>query len=418
MPEVLAASVSPPPSALRALKPSSYRIDSIDLLRGLVMIIMALDHTRDFFHKGGMTSDPLDLATTTPFLYFTRWITHFCAPVFTFLAGTGAWFQSLRKSKKQLSWFLLSRGFWLVLVEILVINFAFSFDPHYRLIGLQTIWSIGFSMMLLGVIIWLPFPIILILGSLIVLGHNSLDFYEAGNMGGSYPFLYSLMHHFGFYSLWDGHSLLVLYPFLPWTGLMIMGYCFGKLFTVYEGLKRKKILTWLGVGIILFFIALRLTNYVGSRFHYGDPFLWSTQKNSLYTFLSFMNLQKYPPSLLYMCATIGPAILFVAWFGEIKSKFSKIITVYGRVPFLYYVLHFFLIHAVAAVFYLSRGHSFAEGVKPQTGFLPNFMSPQEGVSLAAVYLIWILIVASLYPVCKWFSDYKQSHREKWWLSYL
>jgi len=417
MPEALTATSPPPPSALRALKPS-YRVDSIDLLRGLVMIIMALDHTRDFFHKPAWTQDPLDLQTTTPILYFTRWITHFCAPVFTFLAGTGAWFQSLRKPKQQLSWFLMSRGFWLILVEIFVINFAFSFDPTYRLVGLQTIWSIGFSMMLLGLIIWLPFPIIVALGVLIVLGHNSLDFYEAPRMGGSFPFLYSLMHRPGFYTLWRGHNLFVLYPFLPWTGLMILGYCFGKLFTRYEGPQRKKILTWIGIGIILFFIALRLTNQVGSKYHYGDPFLWSTQKDSLYTFFSFMNLQKYPPSLLYMCATIGPAILFVAWFGSIKSRLSKIITVYGRVPFLYYVLHFFLIHAVSAIFYLSRGHSFAEGTKPQPGLLPYFINPQEGVSLAMVYLLWILIVASLYPVCKWFSDYKQRHREKLWLSYL
>src|SRR5258705_8711650 len=168
---------TPPPHSLQPLK-TSYRIDSIDLLRGLVMIIMALDHTRDFFHKEGMTGDPLNLATTTPLLYFTRWITHLCAPIFVFLAGSGAYFQSLRKSKKELCLFLLKRGLWLIFIEIFVLNFAFSFDIHYTLIGLQTIWSIAISMIILGLVIWLPFNAILAIGSLIVLGHNTLDFYE------------------------------------------------------------------------------------------------------------------------------------------------------------------------------------------------------------------------------------------------
>src|SRR5436190_9330136 len=207
-----------------------FRIDSIDLLRGLVMIIMALDHTRDFFHKTSWTDDPLNFATTTPWLFLTRWITHFCAPVFVFLTGASAWFQSARKSKKELSLFLITRGLWLVFIEVVVINFAFSFDPNYGLIGLQTIWSIGISMIILGLMIWLPFTAILITGLVIVLGHNSLDFYEAGRMG-SYPFLYSLLHRPGFYPLWKGHTLLVFYPFLSWAGLMMLGYCFGKLFT-------------------------------------------------------------------------------------------------------------------------------------------------------------------------------------------
>jgi len=412
MDPVLTASTAPPQS-LQPLK-TSYRIDSIDLLRGLVMIIMALDHTRDFFHSEGMTGDPLNLATTTPFLYFTRWITHFCAPVFVFLAGTGAFFQSQRKTKKELSWFLISRGLWLLVVEIFVMNFAFSFDIHYSLIGLQTIWSIGISMIILGLVIWLPFTAIFILGSLIVLGHNALDYYEGPPATYHSPgWFYDLLHHVNFYTLWDGHSLLILYPFLSWCGLMMLGYCFGKLFINFEGKQRKKLLIWLGVGVILFFAILRYTN------DYGNPFKWSTQKNGLYTFLSFMNVQKYPPSLLYMCATIGPAILFLAFFGKARNGLTRFITVYGRVPFFYYILHFFLIHIVSAIFFLLRGHSFAEGLQPHTqGLLPQFMVAGEGVSLFWVYVIWICIVVSLYPLCKWFSDYKMKHKEKWWLSYL
>ncbi|MBD0278166.1 MAG: DUF1624 domain-containing protein, partial [Flavisolibacter sp.] len=212
------------------LKRTTHRIDAIDLLRGLVMIIMALDHTRDFFHITAWTDDPLNLQTTTPALFFTRWITHFCAPVFVFLAGTSAYFQSLRKTKKELSGFLLKRGLWLIFIEIVLINFAFSFDIHFGLIALQVIWAIGISMVLLALAIWMPFSAILIVGLLIVLGHNSLDFFEAQHTG-SYSMAYALLHRQNFYPLGGGHNLMVMYPFLSWTGLMMTGYCFGKLFT-------------------------------------------------------------------------------------------------------------------------------------------------------------------------------------------
>ena len=226
------------PRPYRAIQEKSYRIDSIDLLRGLVMIIMALDHTRDFFHKGAWISDPTNLATTTPFLFFTRWITHLCAPIFVFLAGTGAWFQSLRKSKKDLSLFLIKRGLWLLVVEIFIINFAFSFDVSFSVIGLQTIWAIGISMIILGMMVWLPFNIILVTGLLIVLGHNLLDYYEAG-LKSSPGWWYDLLHRPGFYPLWGNHNLIILYPFLSWAGLMMLGYCFGKLFLKYEGSSRQ-----------------------------------------------------------------------------------------------------------------------------------------------------------------------------------
>lgn len=398
------------PKPYQAIGTKSYRIDSIDLLRGLVMIIMALDHTRDFFHKPAWTSDPLDLTTTTPILFFTRWITHLCAPIFVFLAGTGAYFQSLRKSKKELSLFLIKRGLWLVFIEVFVIAFAFTFDIHYSLIGLQTIWSIGISMIILGLMIWLPYTAIFIIGAAIVLGHNALDFFELGRKT-SPGWWYDLMHHPGFYKLWDNHNVLILYPFLPWAGLMMVGYCFGKLFLKYEGAERKKMLILLGLGVLLFFALLRMTNL------YGDPDHWSKQKDFVFTFLSFMNVHKYPPSLLYMCATIGVGLIFLALVGNTRNALTRFITVYGRVPFLYYVLHFFLIHLVSSIFYLVRGHSFSEGLEPHSGLLPQFAAPNEGVSLGMVYLIWTAIVLSLYPVCKWFSEYKQRHKD-WWLSYL
>lgn len=393
------------------LEKRSYRIESIDLLRGLVMIIMALDHTRDFFHQPAMIDDPLNFATTTPILFFTRWITHFCAPIFVFLAGTSAFFQSSRKSKPELSRFLITRGLWLVLIEIVVINFAFTFDPNYTVIGLQTIWSIGISMIILGFAIRMPFPAILATGLIIVLGHNALDFYEKQfPRDHVYNIAYSFLHHPGLYPLGGGHSLLIFYPFLPWCGLMMLGYCFGKLFTSYEGAQRRKVLTRLGLGIILFFIALRATNL------YGDASHWSVQKNAVFTLMSFVNTVKYPPSLLYMCMTIGPAILFIALWGNVKNGVTKFITVYGKVPFFYYVLHFFLIHLLCTAAFFMRGHTFAQGL--HTSDEPvNFLIPGEGYSLGVVYLVWIFVFLSLYPLCKWFSEYKQTHKQ-WWLSYL
>jgi uncharacterized membrane protein len=390
------------------LQKRSYRIESIDLLRGLVMIIMALDHTRDFFHQASNIDDPLNLATTTPFLYFTRWITHFCAPVFVFLSGTSVYLQSLRKTKKQLSVFLITRGSWLILVELFVMNFAFSFDVYYPIVFLQTIWSIGISMIFLGLAIWLPFTAILTAGLIIVFGHNLLDFYEKG-LQSDPGFLYSLLHRQGLYTLWKGHNLFILYPFLAWTGLMFLGYCFGRIFQKTTPSQRMKILTILGGSVILFFIALRASNV------YGDPGHWTTQKNGTYTFLSFMNVQKYPPSLLYLCATIGPAILFLAWAGNAKSRLSKIITIYGRVPFFYYIIHFYVLHFLSMILFFARGHSFKEGWNSPLPF--KFILPGDGYNLLTVYLIWISVVAALYPLCKWFSQYKQTHKQ-WWLSYL
>ena len=389
-----------------------YRIESIDLLRGLVMIIMALDHTRDFFHQPAMTEDPLNLATTTPTLFLTRWITHFCAPVFVFLAGTSAFFQRSRKTTAELSKFLISRGLWLVLIEVFVINLSITFDPTYSTLGLQTIWAIGISMILLGLVIWLPFAAILTIGLVIVIGHNVLDFYEQGfPPNHQYDMWYSFLHIQGLYTF-GGRSVLIFYPFLSWAGLMMLGYCFGKLFTKYEGIQRRKVLTGLGLGIILFFVALRATNL------YGDAQHWSQEKNALFTMFSFINTVKYPPSLLYMCMTIGPAVLFIAWWGNIKNGVTRFITVYGRVPLFYYVLHFFMIHFLSAAAFFTRGYSFEEGILTDENPLAfNFLIPGEGYSVWVVYLVWMAVVLSLYPLCRWFSNYKRTHRQ-WWLSYL
>jgi uncharacterized membrane protein len=274
---------------------------------------------------------------------------------------------------------------------------------------LQVIWAIGISMVLLGLAVRLPFKAIFILGLLIVLGHNALDLYEAKRQ--SFGLFYSLLHRQNFIPFGENHLLAILYPFLPWTGVMFLGYCFGKLFTLYEGAERKKILAKLGVGILLFFIVLRAFN------SYGDPAPWATQKSALFTVLSFLNTTKYPPSLLYLCMTIGPAVLFLAFAGEWKNRLSNIVTVYGRVPFFYYILHFYLIHCVSLLLSLSRGHSFVEGATGVQGLPFKFVFPGEGLSLGMTYVVWMLIVAALYPMCRWFSRYKQTHKQ-WWLSYL
>lgn len=387
----------------------NYRVNSIDFLRGLVMIIMALDHTRDFFHQEAMLDDPLNLATTTPALFFTRWITHFCAPVFVFLAGTSGFFQSLRKSKAELCRFLVKRGLWLILVEVTLITFAISFDVMFSAFFLQVIWAIGISMMLLGLAVWLPFKAILAIGLLIVLGHNSLDYYEAKQQ--SFGTVYSLLHRQNFVPIGDNRFVGILYPFLPWTGLMFLGYCFGRLFTLYEGAQRRNVLSMLALGLIVLFIVLRATNT------YGDPSPWAPQKSALFTVFSFINTTKYPPSLLYLCMTVGPAILFLAFAGHMKNAFANFVTVFGRVPFFYYVLHFYLIHTITMLFSFSRGHSFAESAAGVPDLPFKFVFPGEGFSLAVTYLVWIGIVLLLYPLCRWFSRYKQMHKQ-WWLSYL
>ena len=394
---------------LTASIPDKKRISSVDLLRGAVMIIMALDHTREFFHYDAQLSNPLNLNTTTPVLFFTRWITHFCAPVFVFLSGTSAYLQSARKSKKELSIFLITRGLWLILAEITIVNLIFSFDISFSTIALEVIWAIGISMMILGLVIWLPFEIILTLGLLIVLGHNALDFYERKQIT---PFSagYNLIHRVGFHQFLGNHLLMILYPFLPWTGLMMLGYCLGKVLRNDNAAYRKRFLVIAGLSTIALFIVLRAINI------YGDPFRWSEQPTGFRTFLSFINTSKYPPSLFFISMTIGPALLLLAWWDTIQNAFTRIVSVYGRVPLFYFVVHFFILHLFTTITFFLRGHTYAEGMADQV--FTKFVKPGEGFTLTTVYMIWIAVVIALYPLCKWYDNYKTKHKEKKWLRYL
>ncbi|KAB1156762.1 DUF1624 domain-containing protein [Flavobacterium luteum] len=392
------------------------RIQSIDILRGIAMVLMALDHVRDYFHITAWTDDPLNLETTTPALFFTRFITHFCAPTFVFLSGTSIYLQSLRKTKSELSVFLFKRGLWLIFVEFAIVNFAWTFNPNYPLQIFQVIWTIGISMFILGFLIKLPYNFILGIGLLIVLGHNLLDFPEAVS-GFKAGFWWDLLHHGHavFYPINANHSAFIFYPFLPWTGLMMLGYCLGKLFTPEFSLaQRTKLLKQLGIVLLVLFIILRGINI------YGDPLPWQYQQNNFYTFLSFLNVQKYPPSLLYMAITIGMALFALSFLEKIENRFTNTMVVFGRTAFFYYILHLFLIHFFALINYFINGHSIAAIYDFSTKYNIPFLGvvTTDGFGLKMVYIIWIVVILILFPICKWYDGYKTAHKEKWWLSYL
>ena len=389
----------------------SMRISSIDFLRGIVMIIMALDHVRDYFHTGAFLYDPLDLEKTNTALFFTRWITHFCAPVFVFLAGTSAFLVGQRKTKKELSLFLFKRGLWLILLELTLINFEWNFDITFTNIYFIVIWALGISMIVLAGLIYLPYKLILLIGVVLVAGHNLLDNIHV--TGNNLPaFGWALLHDQNFFT-WNGKNILVGYPVLPWIGVMALGYCIGILYTAaFSPEKRKKMLLSIGGSAIGLFIIIRLINV------YGDPSPWTHQQSTFHTFLSFIKTTKYPPSLLYILMTLGPAILFLAFTENIKNSMSRVISVYGRVPMFYYVLHIFLIHLFTMVAAeLFTNYSWKDWLLKQPLWFAEDLKGY-GFSLGIVYLVWLAIVIGVYPLCKWYDKYKTNHKEKWWLSYM
>lgn len=393
---------------------SKQRIQSIDLLRGIVIVIMALDHVRDFFHIYGASDTPTNLATTTPLLFFTRFITHFCAPTFVFLAGTSGFLQGMRKSKKELSIFLIKRGLWLVLAEVLIVTLGITFDPTYHIFVLQVIWAIGISMIILGLLVRLPFAIILMYGLLIVFFHNLADAPERAN-GGPSGFWWNLIHSGFYFHRFDpdvpNRGLLIVYAFVPWSGVMALGYCFGKFYERHiDPAFRKKSLIYLGSGLIILFLILRAFN------NYGDPAPWSEQaRGGVYTVLSFFNVSKYPPSLMYICITLGPSILFLAFAEKLPGKVGKFFITYGRVPFFFYILHFYLIHLLCVVAFFIEGYGTKDIVSPGSPFL--FRPINFGYNIWITYLVWIIVVLMLYPLCRKYDKYK-TLQQKWWTSYV
>ncbi len=395
-----------------------YRVQSIDVLRGIVMVIMALDHVRDFLYKAdvgnaaAVATDPTNLHTTTPALFFTRWITHFCAPVFVFLSGTSAFLIGQRRTKKELSSFLIKRGFWLILVELFIITLAWTFDPLYHLFILQVIWAIGVSMVILGLMVRLPFAVILVTGILIVFGHNLLDYPSLNtNLKGSILADIAYFGQFSIHRLFDNHFFIVVYAFLPWTGIMLLGYCFGYFYTTkFSTEGRRKLLVRIGFALIFLFIILRYTNF------YGDPVPWSSQpRGPIYTFLSFLNVNKYPPSLLFICITLGPALIVLTFLERVQNRFTSIMNIYGRVPMFYYIIHFYIIHTFVVILFFVTGHTSKDIVTPNNPFL--FRPSDLGFGLLGVYLVWLFVVIILYPLCKQYDRYKTSHTN-WWLRYI
>jgi uncharacterized membrane protein len=392
----------------------SRRIESIDLLRGTIMIIMALDHVRDYFHAYSYVYDPTDLQHTTAPIFLTRWITHFCAPVFMLLAGVSACLYGLKNGRKALSFFLFTRGLWLVIVELFIVTLEWTFNPHYPAFILQVIWAFGISMMILALLIHLPRPVLLLLGIVLIAAHNTLDTVHVN--GNTAPaFLWSVLHQPNFAGFHFGpFNPIVGYPVLPWIGIMTLGYSLGSLYAPDIAPKhRKKMLRQLGIGAILLFIFLRWTNA------YGDAALWSTQKNFLFTVFSYVNTTKYPPSLLYALMTLGPALLFLAYAEKPLNKFTGKLTVFGRVPMFFYLLHIPLIHGIAILAAMLTHHPAADMVNLSTWVTQNPQLKGYGFPLWVVYLIWIVVILLLYPLCLRFSEYKRAHQgDKKWLSYF
>lgn len=388
------------------------RIQSIDLLRGIVMVIMALDHVRDYFHYDSYHFDPTDLEKTTPVIFFTRWITHFCAPVFVFLAGTSAFMVCQKKDTKATAAFLFKRGIWLLILEVTLVSLGWSFSLQFSPF-LQVIWAIGGSMVLLSALIFLPKKLLFLIGIVLVVGHNALDYVEPvdGTLGGS---IWMAVHEGGLLHFPLGIDLFVFYPLLPWTGIMLLGFVFGRLYQkdISEE-KRKKILLSLGSVALLIFAVLRYSNL------YGDPNDWATQPKGIYTFLSFLNVDKYPPSLLYTLMTLGPALIFLGLAENLQGKLATVMVNFGRVPLFYYLAHLYLIHSLAI---LNVALFFPE-ISPSVFFISDWDKYIAGVqnygfSLGGTYLVWILVVVLLYYPCKKYAAYKAAHPEKWWLSYM
>jgi uncharacterized membrane protein len=388
----------------------STRIQSIDLLRGVVMVIMALDHVRDYFHLGAFNYDPVNMETTNPVLFFTRFITHYCAPNFVFLAGTSAFLYGAKKTKRELSKFLVSRGLWLIFVEVVIMNFLWWFDLSYGFVNLQVIWAIGICMVLLGLIIYLPKKWILIIGLLMVFGHN---FFDGIVMQGSSTksIMWYILHQQSFIPV-GPRMIAIYYPLIPWIGVMALGYCFGELYkSGFDVQKRKKWLLGLGLGSLTIFLVLRGFNI------YGDPIPWSVQKDGTFTLMSFLNVYKYPPSLLFLLIAIGPGFIFLYITENFQNKITDFFLVYGRVPFFYYLLHVFFIHIAAMLAIVISGGNWKDMILDNSAFTTDKMS-NYGYSMVVVYLVWIGVVLILYPLCKKYMEYKAKNKDKWWLSYL
>jgi len=380
------------------------RLESIDLVRGVIMILMALDHTRDFFGNSGL--NPTDPGTTTVPLFFTRWITHYCAPVFFLLTGTGAYLSLRKKSKTELSRFLFTRGLWLIFLEVTVVRcLGWQFNFDYQLTLVMVLWALGWSMIVLSGLVYTPAWIVTTFGIVMIATHNLLDSVKSSNP------LWIILHSQNFIVNHPGRVIFVAYPLIPWIGVTAAGYGLGQIYS-WPPASRKAFLLRLGIAVTAGFFVLRFTNV------YGNPFPWTTQNTPVRTVLSFLNTTKYPPSLLYLMMTLGPALLLLWVFDTGTPQWLRPALVIGKVPMFYYLLHIPLIHLLAvAVCYVRYGQAHWMFESPTLAQFPINKPPGWGYSLPIVYLVWVCVVLALYPLCRWFAGLKQRRGDAW-LSYF
>lgn len=373
------------------------RIHSIDRVRGFVMLLMALDHIRDLMHIGSLSGDPTDLSATTPALFLTRWVTHLCAPTFVLLSGASAYLSLQKRGDIGAARrFLISRGLWLVILEFTVVNFGIWFDVHFEVFLLQVIAAIGLGFVVLGALLtWNP---------------KILGIIGVGIVALQHVFSSTTSHLFvpGLIPLGENHNLLVGYPPIPWIAILLVGFGCGRWFE-HTRLDRRRLFAIVGLVCIGLFVVLRTLNV------YGDPAPWSIQQNGLFTCLSFINVTKYPPSLLFDLLMLGWMFLLLSLAECAGNRMTAVLEVYGRVPLFYYLWHWYLIHPLLFIVLFAQGFSPADF---RFGF--NFGRPEgtSGLELWAVYLLWLGVIAALYPVCRWYDQYKQRNRKQKWLSYI
>ena len=392
------------PAISQAVAVARARVESIDTVRGVIMVIMALDHTRDFFGFPG--DNPTNLAQASAALFMTRWITNICAPVFFLLTGTGAYLALRKKSKRELSRFLFTRGLWLIFLEQAVMRgFGWQFNFDYHLSILVVLWALAWAMIFLSVLVYLPTVAVTAIGIVMIAGHNLLDSIRSANP------LWSILHSPNFLVNTPQHVVFVTYPLIPWVGVTAAGYGLGQIYS-WPPERRKAFLLRLGTILIAAFFVLRGINL------YGDPVRWSHQKSALFTALSFLNTTKYPPSLLFLLMTLGPALVFLWAVDSGTPVWLRPAHTIGKVPLFYFLLHVPIIHVLAIIIcYLRYGQVHWMFESPGLGQFPVTPPPGWGFSLPVVYLIWIFVVIVLYPLCVWFAGLKQ-RRSDAWLSYF
>jgi uncharacterized membrane protein len=390
-------------TAAEAITVKRARLESVDLLRGVIMVIMALDHTRDFFGRPG---SPTNLATASAALFFTRWITNYCAPVFFLLTGTGTWLSLRKQSRSQLSRFLFTRGLWLIFLELVLFRcLVVQFNFDYHVTAITVLWALGWSMIVLSALVYLPTSVVTGFGIVMIATHNLFDSVRSSNP------IWSILHSPNIILSTPTHTVFVAYPLIPWIGVTAAGYGLGQIYG-WAPVRRRAFLRRLGIGLTGGFVILRAINI------YGDPSRWTTQPSAVFTALSFLNTTKYPPSLLFLLMTLGPALLFLWAVDTHTPRLLRPALIIGKVPLFYYLLHFTLIHILAVILCYARyGHIHWMFESPNLANFPITQPPGWGLALPLVYLIWTCVVLAMYPLCRWFAAVKQRSNAVW-LSYF